>query len=313
MLLANLLIALREGLEASLVVGILVAYLVKVGRRDVLPRLWAGIAIAAAVPLLLGAVLTFGPQTLTFQAQEILGGTLSLVAVALTTGMIFWMSSHARAMKSQLEGGLRAALERGGGWGIVLIAVMAVGREGLETGLLVWATVRSSVEQSRPLTTAGIVIGFAIAIVLGLLIYRGALRLNLSTFFTGTGLLLIVVAAGITSYAIGDFQEAGVLPGITHHAWDLSHLLTSTASPLYWAYVVLNAMFQVSLAPTVLQVIAWWAYLVPVLAVFLLRLRGSRRPRPAAATATAPAAAAAASATAAPAALPITPTPRSAS
>ncbi|GEM_PF-4735730 len=118
MFLPNLLIALREGLEASLVVGVLVAYLVKCGRRDVLPKKWLGVAIAAAIPLLLGIVLTWGPKTLTFQAQEILGGSHSLVAVALTTGKIFWMSTHARSMKSHLESELdRSLRRRGSGWG----------------------------------------------------------------------------------------------------------------------------------------------------------------------------------------------------
>ncbi|MGY5766478.1 iron uptake transporter permease EfeU [Brachybacterium sp. DNPG3] len=281
MFLPNLLISLREGLEASLVVGILVAYLVKSGRRDVLPKLWAGVVLAALVPLVVGAILTWGPKTLTFQAQEILGGTLSLIAVALTTGMIFWMSKNARSMKHRLESDLEKALESGTGWGVVLIAAMAVGREGVETALILWATVKSSIESSVYVTTAGIVTGFAVAIVLGVLIYRGALRLNLGVFFTWTGAFLILVAAGITAYGIGDFQEAGVLPGITHRAWDLSGLLPATSSPIYWLYVLLNAMFQVNVNPTVLQVVAWFAYIVPVGALLVRRTRAPRPGRPA--------------------------------
>lgn len=279
MFLPNLLIALREGLEASLVVGILVAYLVKAGRRDVLPKLWLGIAVAIVVPLAFGAILTWGPKTLTFQAQEILGGVLSLLAVALTTGMIFWMSTHARSMKRQLESELDRSLRRSGsGWGVVLIAMLAVGREGMETALILWATVKSSVENSIWATTLGIVVGFAVAIVLGVLIYRGALRLNLARFFTWTGAFLILVAAGITAYGIGDLQEASVLPGWGHLAWDYSHLIGSVDSPLYWLYTVGNAMFQVNAQPTVLQVIAWLTYLLPVAAVFIVRTRGPRVP-----------------------------------
>jgi high-affinity iron transporter len=282
MLLPNLLISLREGLEASLVVGILVAYLVKSGRRDVLPKLWAGVVIAALIPLAVGAVLTWGPKTLTFQAQEILGGSLSLVAVALTTGMIFWMSKNARSMKRNLESEMERALRRGGGWGVVVIAALAVGREGVETALILWATVKSSLENSVYATTIGIVIGFAIAIALGVLIYRGAVHLDLGKFFTWTGGFLILVAAGITAYGIGDLQEAGVLPGITVHAWNLSSLLPDTGSPVYWLYVVLNAMFQVNLNPTVLQVIAWFVYIVPVAALFVVRTASPRRARAAA-------------------------------
>ncbi|WP_152352086.1 iron uptake transporter permease EfeU [Brachybacterium subflavum] len=281
MLLPNLLISLREGLEASLVVGILVAYLVKSGRRDVLPKLWGGVVIAALIPLAVGAVLTWGPKTLTFQAQEILGGSLSLVAVALTTGMIFWMSKNARSMKRNLESEMERALRRGG-WGVVVIAALAVGREGVETALILWATVKSSLENSVYATTIGIVLGFAIAIALGVLIYRGAVHLDLGKFFTWTGGFLILVAAGITAYGIGDLQEAGVLPGITVRAWNLSSLLPDPASPLYWLYVVLNAMFQVNLNPTVLQVIAWVVYIVPVAVLFVVRTASPRRTRAAA-------------------------------
>lgn len=282
MFLSNLLIALREGLEASLVVGILVAYLVRADRRDVLPRLWAGVAIAALLPLAVGVALTWGPKTLTFQAQEILGGGLSLVAVALTTGMIFWMARNARSMRSRLESELDRALRDGSGWGVVAVAVLAVGREGVETALLLWATVRSSLTGGVWATTAGILAGFAIAIMLGVLIHRGALRLNLGIFFTWTGALLILVAAGITAYGIGDLQEAGVLPGLADRAWDLSAALPATSSPIYWLYVLLSAMFQVNLNPTALQVLAWLLYALPVGLIFVLR---TRRPRPAAALA----------------------------
>ncbi len=273
----NLLIAMREGLEASLVVGILVAYLVKVGRRDVLPKLWAGVGIAVCIPLALGVILTWGPKTLTFQAQEILGGCLSLVAVALTTGMIFWMSKHARSMKGQLESELDKSLRRSGsGWGVVVIAMVAVGREGIETALIIWATVKSSIENSIWATTAGIVVGFAVAIVLGLLIYRGALRLNLGVFFTWTGAFLILVAAGITAYGIGDLQEASVLPGWGHHAWDYSALIGTSQSPVYWLYTIGNAMFQVNAQPTVLQTVGWLVYFIPVAILFVLRTRTAR-------------------------------------
>ena len=277
MFVPNLLIALREGLEASLVVGILVAYLVRSGRRDVLPRMWAGVAIAAIVPLTVGAILTWGPKTLTFQAQEILGGSLSLLAVALTTSMIFWMSKNARALKQKLESGLEKALRDGRGWGVVLIAAVAVGREGVETALILWATVKSSAATSTWVTTAGILTGFAVAIVLGVLIYRGALRLNLGTFFTWTGALLILVAAGITAYGVGDLQEAAVLPGLNDRAWDLSGALPAPSSPVYWLYVLLSAMFQLNVNPTVLQVVAWVLYLVPVGTLFVLRTRAPRR------------------------------------
>jgi high-affinity iron transporter len=246
-----------------------------------LPKLWAGVGIAALIPLAVGAVLTFGPKTLTFQAQEILGGTFSLIAVALATSMIFWMSTHSRGLRRTLGENMDKALDgRASGWGVVVVAAVAVGREGIETALLVWANVRSSVQSSTPLTVIGLLVGFAIAFTLGYLVYKGAVKLNLGVFFTWTGVLLVFVAAGITAYGIGDFQEAGVLPGISVHAWDLSHILPAPGSASYWiafgTYSVLNAMFQVNLAPTVLQVVAWLLYFLPVMTVFILRTRGVR-------------------------------------
>ncbi|WP_455188900.1 iron uptake transporter permease EfeU [Actinomyces naeslundii] len=280
MFLANLLIALREGLEAALVVSIIVAYLVKSNRRDALPKLWLGVGLAALVPLVAGAIMTWGPKTLTFQAQEILGGLLSFVAVGLVTWMIFWMGKNARELKGELEGSLSKTLAEGGsGWGVVWIAVVAVGREGVETALFVWATVRSSIETSIMQTTAGVVTGLVLAIVLGVLIYQGAVRINLRIFFAVTGYFLIVVAAGIVAYGIGDLQEAGLLPGHTSHAWDLSSYLPANTSPLHWLYVLLEAMFQLNLQPSVLQVLGWCLYIVPTLVLLTLQIMG-RWPAP---------------------------------
>ena len=280
MCLANLLIALSEGLEAALVVSIIVAYLVKSDRRDALPKLWLGVGLAALVPLVAGAIMTWGPKTLTFQAQEILGGLLSFVAVGLVTWMIFWMGKNARELKGELEGSLSKTLAEGGsGWGVVWIAVVAVGREGVETALFVWATVRSSIETSIMQTTAGVVTGLVLAIVLGVLIYQGAVRINLRIFFAVTGYFLIVVAAGIVAYGIGDLQEAGLLPGHTSHAWDLSSYLPANTSPLHWLYVLLEAMFQLNLQPSVLQVLGWCLYIVPTLVLLTLQIMG-RWPAP---------------------------------
>ncbi|MDU7503180.1 MAG: FTR1 family protein, partial [Corynebacterium kroppenstedtii] len=148
------------------------------------------------------------------------------------------------------------------------------GREGMETALFIWATVRSSIENNVAATTTGVVLGLIIAIILGWAVYKGAARINMRMFFAVTGIFLIFVAAGICSYGIGDLQEAGVIPGVMNHAWNISHLLPENTSPLYWIYVVGQAMFQINVQPTVAQVIAWWVYLVPVLVLFILQIRG---------------------------------------
>jgi high-affinity iron transporter len=260
--LANLLIGLREGLEAGLVVGILVAYLHKIDRRDVLPRLWIGIAGAVLLSLIVGAVLTFGPSTLSFQAQEILGGTLSIVAVGMVTWMTFWMARHARGMSAALRADVDRAVTRSAA-ALVVLGIVSVGREGVETALFVWASVNAGANAA--LGTLGAVIGILLAVVLAYLIYRGLVRINLARFFFWTGIVLIVVAAGVLAYGVGDLQEAGVLPGITATAFDVS----SVISPTSWYGALLAGVFNFTPAPTVLQVVVWLVYVVTTLVLFL--------------------------------------------
>ncbi|MEU8778636.1 iron uptake transporter permease EfeU [Streptomyces sp. NPDC048606] len=265
----NYLIGLREGLEASLVVCILVAYLVKTDNRAALRPVWIGVGIACALSLAFGAMLEFGTQELTFQAQELLGGTLSIVSVALVTWMVFWMKRTARNLRAELHGRLDAALAMGTG-ALVATAFLAVGREGLETALFVWASVRASGEgSSAPLI--GVLLGIATAIVLGWLFYRGALRINLSRFFTWTGAMLVVVAAGVLAYGVHDLQEAAFLGGLNDRAFDISEVIP----PDSWYGVLLKGVFNFQPNPTVLQLVVWSAYLVVVLTLFL-RPTGAR-------------------------------------
>ncbi|MFE7931004.1 iron uptake transporter permease EfeU [Streptomyces sp. NPDC057456] len=260
---SNYLIGLREGLEASLVVCILIAYLVKTDRRDALKPIWMGIAVAVALALGFGCVLEFGSQELTFQAQEALGGSLSILAVGLVTWMVFWMRRTARHLKSELHGKLDAALAMGTG-ALVATAFLAVGREGLETALFVWASVHAAGDGTpRPLI--GVALGLATAILLGWLFYRGALKINLAKFFTWTGGMLVVVAAGVLAYGVHDLQEADLIPGLNSLAFDIS----GTVPPDSWYGTLLKGVFNFQPDPTVLQVTVWLLYLVPTLALFL--------------------------------------------
>lgn len=261
-MLANLLIGLREGLEAALVVGILIAYVIKIGRRDVLPRIWMGVGIAAAISLGLGALLTFGAYGLSFEAQELIGGLLSIIATAFVTWMIFWMMRAARGLSSELRNEVDSHLS-GAGWGLVLVAFLAVGREGIETALFIWAAVRASGSTTLPLIGAAIGIGLAIA--LGYLIYRGVVSINLSKFFTYTGVFLIFVAGGVLAYGVHDLQEAGVLPGLTSLAFDVS----AAVPPSSWYGTLLKGVFNFSPATTWLEAIVWVLYVGTVLTVFL--------------------------------------------
>ncbi|GGT03410.1 MULTISPECIES: iron uptake transporter permease EfeU [Streptomyces] len=260
---SNYLIGLREGLEASLVVCILIAYLVKTGRKDALKPIWIGIGIAIAIAMGFGCALEFGSQELTFQAQEALGGSLSVIAVGLVTWMVFWMRRTARHLKSELHGRLDAALKLGTG-ALVATAFLAVGREGLETALFVWASVHAA-SDGTPRPLVGVALGLATAVLLGWLFYRGALRINLAKFFTWTGGMLVVVAAGVLAYGFHDLQEAGWIPGINELAFDISGVIP----PDSWYGTLLKGVFNFQPDPTVVQITVWALYLVPVLALFL--------------------------------------------
>ncbi|GGJ57769.1 iron uptake transporter permease EfeU [Streptomyces brasiliensis] len=259
---SNYLIGLREGLEASLVVCILIAYLVKTNRRDAIRPIWIGIGIAIAIAMGFGCALEFGSQELTFEAQEALGGSLSIVAVGLVTWMVFWMRRTARHLKSELHGKLDAALAMGTG-ALVATAFLAVGREGLETALFVWASVHAA-SDGTPRPLIGVALGLATAVLLGWLFYRGALKINLAKFFTWTGGMLVVVAAGVLAYGLHDLQEANWVPGIRTLAFDIS----DTIPPDSWYGTLLKGVFNFQPDPTVLQVTVWLLYLIPTLAVF---------------------------------------------
>jgi high-affinity iron transporter len=261
-LLANFLIGLREGLEAALVVGILIAYVTKIGRRDVLKRLWLGVGLAVAVSLGLGALLTFGAYGLSFQAQEAIGGSLSIVATGFVTWMVFWMLRTSRNLKGHLQHDIDRNIV-GAGWGLVLLAFLSVGREGIETALFIWAAVQATGSSTFPLVGASL--GIAAAVVLGWLIYRGVVRINLSKFFAWSGGFLIVVAAGVLSYGVHDLQEAGILPGLNNLAWDVS----AAVPPDSWYGTLLKGTVNFSPATTWLEATVWVLYFVPTMFFFL--------------------------------------------
>jgi len=269
--LANYLIGLREGLEAALIVTILITYIVKIDRRDVLPRIWLGVGLAVLLALGIGAALTYGTVGLSFAAQETIGGVLSIVATGLVTWMVFWMLRTARDLKGHLHGNIDRHLV-GAGLGLVLVAFLAVGREGIETALFIWAAVQATGETTLPLV--GAALGLVTAVALGWLIYKGMLRINLAKFFAWTGGILILVAAGVLAYGVHDLQEAGILPGLNSLAFDVS----AAIPPDSWYGTLLKGTLNFSPATTWLQLAAWLAYLVPTMTFFVLKSRQGRPP-----------------------------------
>jgi high-affinity iron transporter len=269
----NYLIGLREGLEAALVVSILVAYLVRVDRRDRLAAVGGGVSAAIAVSVAFGALLTYTSTSLlrTFEAQEAFGGTLSILAVGFVTWMVFWMRRTARSLKAELTGRLEAALVLGAA-AVGVTAFIAVAREGLETALFFWSAVQAAGSTAAPV--AGFSLGIVTAVVLAWLLYKHTVRLDLRRFFTWTGAGLVLVAAGVLAYGVHDLQEAGWLPGLSTLAFDVS----AQIPPGSWYGALLKGTLNFTPQTTVLQAVVWVGYVVPVLVLFL---RPAPAPRPA--------------------------------
>jgi high-affinity iron transporter len=278
-LFATYLIGLREGLEATLVVSILVAFLVRSGRRNRLPYVAGGVAVAVALSVAFGAMLTYTRTGLLadYRDRELFEAVTSVAAVGFVTWMIFWMRRAARSLGGDLRAGLDRAIAVGP-VAVVAFAFLAVAREGLETALLFFAAVRGATGDAGPLTA--ILAGIATAVALGLLLYASVVRINLGRFFTWTGVLLVLVAAGIGKYGVHDFQEAGVLPGLNAVAFDITGVL----DPNTWYAALLAGMFNITARPTVLETVAWLAYAVPVLLLFLRPARRGPAARPGAVT-----------------------------
>lgn len=293
-MLANYLIGLREGLEATLVVSILVAYLVRSGRRERLRPIWIGVGAAVAMSLAAGALLTFTSRSMSFRSQERFGGVMSILAVCFVTWMVFWMRRASHHLKGELQEKLDVALAMGTG-ALAVTAFVAVGREGLETALFIWTAVQATGSSAAPV--AGAFLGLTTAVVLGYLLYRRSVKLNLAKFFRWTGAGLVVVAAGVLAYGFHDLQEGGLLAfgGLDRVALNATRIVP----PSSWWGTLFKGLFSISAEPTRLELGVWLAYLVPTMTLFLRRPRRSTAPAaPAPSAAPAPPAAPAPTSTA---------------
>ena len=260
-MLQTFLTGLREGLEAALVVSILLTFLVRAERRDRIAALWGGVGMAILLSFGFGAVLHFTSASMSFEAQEAFGGILSIVAVGFVTWMVFWMKRASRTIKGDLHQKMQSALELGAA-GVFLAALLAVGREGLETALFLYPTFQAQGAGAAP--AIGAVLGIGTAVVAGVFIYRGTVRMNLAAFFKFTGAALIVIAAGVLAYGVHDLQEAGIVPGLNTLAWDLQGYDVTS-----WYGTLVKGIFNLGPQMTVLEVITYVGYLVPTMFLFL--------------------------------------------
>jgi high-affinity iron transporter len=269
------LVTTREGLEASLIVGIVLGYLAKTENRRYFGHIWLGTAAAVALSVITGAALFFTVGELEGRSEQIFEGIAMLSAVAVLTWMIFWMRKQAVNIKRELEARLAHAIAAGSAVGLASVVFFAVLREGWETALFLFAIS----ESSTPLVTAvGAAVGLVISIALGIGVYLGSRRLNLRQFFTVTGILLILFAAGLLAHAVHEFQEAGILPETVEHIWNTNGIVSEDSH----VGEFLTALIGYNGDPSALEVGVWVGYLVIALTFFLRPLVSWRRgPAPA--------------------------------
>ena len=258
-MLTTFLIALREGLEASLIVGILVAYLVRSDRRGGIPAIWVGVVAAAALSLGFGALLSFTSASLSERGEQLFAGATSILAVALVTWMVFWMKRSARGIAKQLHGKVDNAIGMGT-FALALVAFLSVGREGLETSLFLYADFKTVNHDTAPLL--GLLLGLSGSVALGVLLYKRTVKINIAKFFRVTGIALIIVAAGVLIHGVKEFQNRGDIGGLNSTVWkfggDNSIFIT-----------VVDGTFGISNVMTWLQLVTYVLYLTLTLVGFL--------------------------------------------
>ena len=269
---AAFLLMLREGLEAAIIVAILLGYLRQLDRRQDSRWVWAGTASAVLVSLAVGIALWNTVGGLEGTAEEIAEGVIAFAAVGLLTWMIFWMGQQARQIKGHLHDQVDAALAAGGATALALIAFVSVLREGVESALFLISTTTGTEASGSQLV--GGVIGLAVAVGIGVLFYAGSSAVDIRAFFRITGVLIILFAAGLVSKGVHEFQEVGLLPTISEPVWDLGVLDPSTSTIGRF----LGSLFGWTPRPSLLMAIAYTAYLIPVLVTYLRMTRPTRSP-----------------------------------
>ena len=264
-MIANFIIGLREGLEASLIIGILIAYLKKTDRLSHVPKVVFGVVAAIVTSVLAGFSLSLIDEHASETAEITITGVTSLLAVIFVTWMVFWMAKTARHLSRELQSKIDTAIETSG-VALFVISFLTVVREGVETSIFLWTAAKTTGEGQ--LAWLGAVAGLAAASILGYWIYKGMLKINLGRFFKYTGSYLLVLTAGILEYSLGEFTELGWLPE-TQTAFDLG-FITPVGSPVE---TFLSAAIAYNPAPSLIQAFAWFGFLVISLTLYLRQYR----------------------------------------
>lgn len=276
----GLLTGLREGVEAALIVSIVLAYLERTGHRAHFGPIWAGVGSAVALSAALGAVLWITIRELPSPAEQIFEGSALLLAAGVVTWMLFWMRRTAATVSHELRAAVDRSLSEGRVLGLAILAFTVVIREGIETSLFLLgqATAASQAEAGAPSVLAGAVVGLAVAAVLGIGFYRGSRVINLRVFFTWTGVALVFVAAGLVAGAMHEFIEIGWIGFGNGTAFDISATLPHEGGGMGILGQFLHALFGYTSTPEWTALIAWLGYVALVLALYL---RPVRMPAPA--------------------------------
>jgi high-affinity iron transporter len=265
---ASTLITLREGLEAALIVGIMLSMLRKLGHTKRMRSVWAGVVGALLLSVAIGLALNRLGVVFQGRGEEIFEGATMFLAAGVLTWMIFWMQRQGRRVQTHLELDVRRAVSAGGAWGLFSLAFVAVVREGIETALFLTAAAFSATPV-QALIGGGL--GLALAVALGWLIFAGGKRLNMRVFFKMTGLLLVLFAAGLVGRSVHAFQEAALLPTVIEHVWDINPVINEGSVP----GIFLRAIFGYNGNPSLLEVVSYATYFG---VVSMASLRGVGRP-----------------------------------
>jgi len=269
-MLPTYLLSLREGLEAALIIGIVLGAVSKIRRRDLVPAVWLGTLSAVIVSVLTALLLTAFGMSLEDKAEMIFEGTTMLLAAGILTWMIFWMGKQARFLKSELEEGVNKAAASTGKRAVFWLAFMSVVREGVELAIFITAaffagnpaqTMNNTIQ-----TLAGTILGLGTAALLGYTIFATALRLDLRRFFQVTGLLLILFAAGLVAHGVHEFNEVGWIPVVVEHVWDVNAILDENSL----AGQLLKTLFGYNGNPSLTEMITYFVY-IAVVGVFWRR------------------------------------------
>ncbi|MCC6499836.1 MAG: FTR1 family protein [Anaerolineales bacterium] len=264
-MLPTYLLSLREGLEAALIIGIVLGALTKIRRTNLSPAVWLGTLSAVGVCILAAILLTVFGLSLEEEAEEIFEGVTMLIAAGILTWMIFWMGKQARFLKGELEAGVNKAASSTGKRAVFWLAFVAVVREGIELALFITAAffvgATSDVSNNIAQTLAGAILGLGTAILLGYTIFATTVRLDLRRFFQVTGLLLILFAAGLVAHGVHEFNEVGLIPPVIEHIWDLNAVLDENSV----MGLLLKTLFGYNGNPSLTEMIAYFGYLIVIL------------------------------------------------